>query len=352
MSDIDDIVCRCQLLFAQVTHALREYQAAYSGKFSPWVPVDALHPESFHLDDRSPWEEKVVSGKNGKWQKLFYLQIPTGICRDYFVSPVAHWIYIFKTKYQWPVTDLIELAMCAGLQSSYLQFWIVCEKIEALQHHQDNKRPAALFHEISDELFGKVVGSSAGRFVTCGITSETFQKYFLDNSSQLDNTIILIQDLLEWLDVQDETVDWQEVKTKVKAVNTNALEGGEMGEFRLLVICQALTLAGVCVERAKGSLNQFIYPVHKSREVLQSIDKDPANWDTIMQLLSMELQFEKFKRNVIETLLCESLRGRRDMVFDHFFKGMHLFRYDDEGKPTMKRYGKVVWEPVVKAMFV
>jgi hypothetical protein len=50
-----------------------------------------------------------------------------------------------------------------------------------------------------------------------------------------------------------------------------------MGEFRLLAICQALTLAGVCVERAKGSLNQFIYPVHKSREVLQSIDKDPAN---------------------------------------------------------------------------
>ena len=112
-------------------------------------------------------------------------------------------------------------------------------------------------------------------------------------------------------------------------------------------------------------LHQFFFPTKKSASykhldkplgdragmpsILGDQDKDVSSSvlntvDTHMEIISNEMKWPKYKRDVIEVHLCESVANRYLNKKDVFFRGQNIFNLID-GKPVTKRFNSVgPWE--------
>ena len=76
-------------------------------------------------------------------------------------------------------------------------------------------------------------------------------------------------------------------------------------------------------------------------------DDEWTQIDGMMSMLSAELKFPQYSRNLMEVILCESFGSRYLHKCDVFIHGECLFMMNKRGQPMMKKFGPLEkWKPV------
>ena len=104
-------------------------------------------------------------------------------------------------------------------------------------------------------------------------------------------------------------------------------------------------MAGFCLKPRK-LLNNLSYPVKEIafyRNIVEDNDINLSDFEHVSRFIYQKLSIP-YNRNIDETILCESIEGGRECMWDILPMGCDAFWIDDYGKAWIRLYDKYSWK--------
>ena len=203
------------------------------------------------------------------------------------------------------------------------------------------------YASIASSVFGMIAGGPLPRFSASAVDWNKFFRCDETNEPKLELVKLRLIQFLRNIDDLPDEATMEDITTVVKSCNEDIknVVPCQLGEFRLLILAQLASLTGFIL-RPRALLRNLIYPVKGAasyHHMAGEMKVPEMHFEYVMESICREMNWI-YCRNVAETMLCESLPGRREWIFDILIRGQDLFRLDSTGRPLRKRWSRLVWE--------
>jgi hypothetical protein len=333
---------RAQNHFAKLDASYSFFLEKYQGRYKPSGnnSLSWRHPSAFFLDDRCDWGQVKDTGDNDVEYTCIIL--PTIVVRDFWLSPAVHIICEMRSL-GYNEKHLLELIVLGAYQTSWFRFFhIGMEMIgmEKIGLQTQVLKPFETYIRLAEATFGSITGGPRPRADPPGLDVRAV--YSPNHFTMKESVIECLLELLNWVN------DCPEVRAKVMETSrsiTCIKRGTELGKFRLMLILQLCALSSVVLHSSPKLLNLlYRIPGKGASNHLIDVNVETENHQDAMKRLLHHFNLHEFGMNAGESILCETLPGRK--VFDAFFQGQSLFLLDPNGQSKMKKYASLTWETV------
>jgi hypothetical protein len=340
---------RAENHFAKLDAAYSFFLEQYQGSYKPSGSnsLSWRHPSAFFLDDRCDWGQVKDTGDNDVEYTCIIL--PTIVVRDFWLSPAVHIICEMRSL-GYNEKQLLELIVLGAYQTSWFRFFHIGMEMIGMEKNglqTQILKPFETYIRLAEETFGSITGGPKPRADPPGLDVRAV--YFPNQFAMKESVFECLLELLNWVN------DCPEVHFSPESVRAKVLETSrsitcikketELGEFRLMLILQLCALSSV-VLHSSPKLLKLLYriPGKGASNHLIDVNVQIENHQDAMKRLLHHFDLHEFGMNAGESILCETLPGRK--VFDAFFQGQSLFLLDPHGQSKMKKYASLTWETV------
>jgi hypothetical protein len=371
MSRIETILVNARTMLSEIDASYARLVSSHDGAYHPdsmptWANIDYLH-----FDDNSPWERRRVTQTVSQDS----LVIVTGVSRGLWLSPALSSIHTLSPKLD--QVGLMQLLLVMSWQNSFQHFWEIAQRMEVDGDNiMERKYPIYEYYRVAHQLFyrqGKekgqeMFGGECPRFGPIGFDfKDAFGTNEAPNYEAVDHVCRCLFQLLDdvnalvdsnnrklntLVDSNDRNLILEIVSKASDSIRSKAK--CELGSFRIMILLQGAMYLGLRVNPGTRLRNLF-FPVRGS-----------GSWSHLMETKVSETEIEQVCLEIarelstpdhvvtmdeVEVILCESKNGRLLKKYDLVIKGQSLFKFDDNGAPVMKEYGKHEWVPVVTTTY-
>jgi hypothetical protein len=340
---------RAQNHFAKLDEAYSIFLKKYQGSYKPSGSNSLCwrNPSAFFLDNRCAWGQVNDTGDNDVEYTCIIL--PTIVVRDFWLSPAVHIICEMRSL-GYNEKQLLELIVLGAYQTSWFRFFYIGMEMinmEKISLQTQGLKPFETYIRLAEETFGSITGGPKPRADPPGLDVRAV--YSPNHFAMKQSVIECLLELLNWVnDCPEDHFSPESIRAKVLATSRSIScikTGTELGEFRLMLILQLCALSSVVLQPSPKLL-RLLYriPGKGAANHLIDVNVETDNHQDAMKRLLHHFDLHEFGMNAGESILCETLPGRK--VFDAFFQGQSLFLLDPHGQSKMKKYASLTWETV------
>ena len=340
------------------------------------IPKNAVVCEvpSDHKPPKSKNEEDHVKDNNGRgviikdrdlkvgervYLKFFQSRydIPVGVSRTFSFSMILDKLAVCSTKL---ATDqMVELCFFGSFLSSQGVF---SEVLTRMLETEDSRLLNSVhpLYGVWEEWHSMFHSHNSGKLPRYSASSKRITDLIEEEND--DKMAAVCSELFKWIEWIDDQKGKSEaheipahtIKAEMKKVclavqSASGLSNFDFGYFRLSIFTTIISSLGIV--QPGRHLQQIFIPVKGSASLEHMLspladedkkihDPGPEQLDEEFRYLSQFMGFRRYRRDIMEVLVCESKLKRQLSIRDPFRYGQRLFWMNDWGSPMVKNFGE------------
>jgi len=345
----------------------RDYARAFASTSGGTFIRNPSDLTTFYLDKHVLYDSKRLSASNEK-TCADIISLTIGTSRTLSCSAYFHPVYQNRKRFDYEqLTEIFFFASFLNtplvFNHSFRQVFGCGETTSMVEGH-----PVFALSKHMVEHFGTILAGDCTRFSPA---NNTFEEMFCNPNtcdqagSQLKKIVRVLHSWMCFVDEKrafptaKEIPLWEIDKRMDQTLSCIKDVAGTQLDFSKFRLSLFTTFAsGIGLVQPGMHLHQFFFPTknaasHKHLDkplgdrvgvpsILGDQDKDVSSSvlntvDTHMEIISNEMKWPKYKRDVVEVHLCESVANRYLNKKDVFFRGQNVF-YLENGKPVTKSF--------------